>query len=546
MTSKALDNVVKLNGLAVSVKEFGAKGDGVTDDTPAFQAAIDSSAKEIVIPSGTYALASYVNVASKTDLTIRGVGSPVLFQPAGKDDANAFLVSFFRFTQCTNINISGLKVNGNRTAYAALNTYFANADNFRVFWIIGCANVVVQNCIIENWQGPAIKIVAFGAAGGSSVAQIRADAAKPGCNGLKVIGNTFNYCGYAVQVNPSSSYNIYVQNNTIFNTDYAAITIYPHGYGVFVQDNTMQEIGRVTTGPLPNDGYAVRYYECAGGIISGNQISKCDYGIVLLYSAVDFVNRDISIVNNVIIDDSQYGTTGGSICVTGDNLQIDGNTIGETSTTAKYIAVELEGHNISFLNNVVEYSPSAAAGYTFRIGYDALHGAATYSCDNINVTNNRVAVTSGVYGILLNPSATIDGVYIGQNKITGQSGAEIYDPNSKVIYELTASSGSAAPTTNTWKRGDVVWNNAAGQFAPAGFICVTAGTPGAWLPFGAPASATDTAANIAAVGNARNTTGKFAGLLVWDTTNTRLMRASGPLAADPWVVVDGSASVTPS
>jgi hypothetical protein len=56
----------------------------------------------------------------------------------------------------------------------------------------------------------------------------------------------------------------------------------------------------------------------------------------------------------------------------------------------------------------------------------------------------------------------------------------------------------------------------------------------------------DTAANIAAVGNAINTAGKYKGKLVWDTTNTRMMRASGSAAADPWVVIDGSASVTPS
>jgi hypothetical protein len=55
----------------------------------------------------------------------------------------------------------------------------------------------------------------------------------------------------------------------------------------------------------------------------------------------------------------------------------------------------------------------------------------------------------------------------------------------------------------------------------------------------------DTAANIAAVGNAINTANKYAGKLVWDTTNTRMMRASGSAAADPWVVIDGSASVTP-
>ena len=57
---------------------------------------------------------------------------------------------------------------------------------------------------------------------------------------------------------------------------------------------------------------------------------------------------------------------------------------------------------------------------------------------------------------------------------------------------------------------------------------------------------TATAANLAAVGNAINTTGKFAGKMVWDSTNKRMMRSSGALAASAWDVIDGSASVVPA
>jgi hypothetical protein len=57
---------------------------------------------------------------------------------------------------------------------------------------------------------------------------------------------------------------------------------------------------------------------------------------------------------------------------------------------------------------------------------------------------------------------------------------------------------------------------------------------------------TATATNIAAVGATINTAGKFAGRLVWDTTNNRMLRASGTAAADPWHLVDGSATVTPA
>jgi hypothetical protein len=54
------------------------------------------------------------------------------------------------------------------------------------------------------------------------------------------------------------------------------------------------------------------------------------------------------------------------------------------------------------------------------------------------------------------------------------------------------------------------------------------------------------AADIAAVANAINTAGKFTGKLVWDSTNNRMMRASGSAAASAWYVIDGSTSVTPA
>lgn len=53
------------------------------------------------------------------------------------------------------------------------------------------------------------------------------------------------------------------------------------------------------------------------------------------------------------------------------------------------------------------------------------------------------------------------------------------------------------------------------------------------------------ATDIAAIGNAVNTAQKADGKAVWDTTNHRIMIASGTAAADPWYCADGSVSVTP-
>jgi hypothetical protein len=54
-----------------------------------------------------------------------------------------------------------------------------------------------------------------------------------------------------------------------------------------------------------------------------------------------------------------------------------------------------------------------------------------------------------------------------------------------------------------------------------------------------------TAANIASAASTINTNIKWEGMLVWDTTNNRLMRASGRGATSAWYIVDGSGSVTP-
>lgn len=56
----------------------------------------------------------------------------------------------------------------------------------------------------------------------------------------------------------------------------------------------------------------------------------------------------------------------------------------------------------------------------------------------------------------------------------------------------------------------------------------------------------DTAVNIANIAATINTEGKYEGLMVWDTTNKRLLRAAGALPEDEWAVVDGSAQVIPS
>ena len=44
--------------------------------------------------------------------------------------------------------------------------------------------------------------------------------------------------------------------------------------------------------------------------------------------------------------------------------------------------------------------------------------------------------------------------------------------------------GTAAPVAGTWARGWIRWNTTPTAGAPVGWVCITAGTPGTWEPFG--------------------------------------------------------------
>lgn len=88
--SKALNNKVKLNDV-VSVKDFGAVGDGVTDDTAAIQAAVTSLAATcgtLFFPAGNYKTTAPVNWAPRVNLL--GVGGHVGSRIFGTHAGNLF------------------------------------------------------------------------------------------------------------------------------------------------------------------------------------------------------------------------------------------------------------------------------------------------------------------------------------------------------------------------------------------------------------------------------------------------------------------------
>ena len=100
----------------VSVKDFGAKGDGTTNDTTAFQNALTylSGGGELYIPSGTYIYTTTLNMSIK-GLTVRGCGKTSLLQFNGTGNCIEIKAADLASTK-TAVTLDNFWVSGNVNA----------------------------------------------------------------------------------------------------------------------------------------------------------------------------------------------------------------------------------------------------------------------------------------------------------------------------------------------------------------------------------------------------------------------------------------------
>ena len=140
---------------SVSVKDFGAVGDGVTDDTAAIQAAIDS-AKTIDIPPGVHIVDRLlVNTQGTIIQGASGLASVLKL----KDGANDHVIEF----ATSNWQMHNIKVDGNRSNNTSgggiyiNNCYWNSLSNVDVreasgtaWQLVNSNNNVFTNCQVHN------------------------------------------------------------------------------------------------------------------------------------------------------------------------------------------------------------------------------------------------------------------------------------------------------------------------------------------------------------------------------------------------------------
>lgn len=489
-----------------SVKDFGAVGDGVTDDSAAINAAYESGAGIIIFPAGTYLIKS--NVYPKSNTHTIAPKAKIIYH---KEYANLTI------TDAHNVTIEGLTIDGNQFEWESWQGCGLN--------IFKSERITITGCEIYN-----------AANSGINIGQVSTDPNEP-INSKILIDNCYIHDIGTADINSFYAYgngiavvrgkDIVIRNNFIDKIyDIGGINL--EG---LLQDNIILDGNRITnlTGKAP----AIKLW--AGGIddladyviIKNNIISNVfggggDWGAIHIKSA----GNSLTIDNNKIYDCQSDGivvTSAMDLTISNNSIKnsnnarlnintaskamnITGNYIGYAEgATAQPSWIETQGvtgsiANIS--NNTVENAPNAAFRLVFR--------NPSKFTNNTIIRPNR---SSGSYAVAFGPSNLSKSI-IGNNSFidpnpnsnrlafydfSGNHPDMVYLPDSWDIvqgqrkFDLTANNAfiqsctaikTSPPTEGYNEQGRILYNADPAANAVTGWMCTASGTPGTWKAFG--------------------------------------------------------------
>ena len=149
--------LAKTGLVLANVKDYGALGDGATDDTAAIQSAIDDAIAEglggVFFPPGTYQISvTGLTVAGATGFHVSGAGEGVsILRYISEDhlDAQSWILGINGGSSL--VLVDGIELDGNR-----LNVGDASGDS--LLYIDDCSQVEATKCYFSNGYNQAVLI----------------------------------------------------------------------------------------------------------------------------------------------------------------------------------------------------------------------------------------------------------------------------------------------------------------------------------------------------------------------------------------------------
>lgn len=343
----------------VSVRDFGAAGDGTTDDTMAFQAAMSavSGGGSVYVPAGTYLLSDTISVTS--NITVYGDG----YVSQLKRDISAPAFDILDLKNAQNVSVSGMYINGvsKLDNSVAANRYSA----IRVWKGAGTApsNVRIRDITVKYTTNGEIQ--AEGYRGAITVQ----DASNV------IVSDCFFYdnCGTCILLQDTSE-EIIVTNCIGYGeqSPYAGGAYYGQGFGSLIS-------GWYTVGHVMVNNCFAGYFGLSNISLNGpyTTISNC----VSVGSSLTNINLGHNADSVYPIAPSSVSTIYGNVCVA---AAFEGIFMANASEV-----------NIS--NNIVFDNGTSSGRAGIKIGWDANY-IANYN-NYININNNIVNNTVSGPGI---------------------------------------------------------------------------------------------------------------------------------------------------
>lgn len=441
----------------VNVKDFGAIGDGITDDTNAFQSALDSG-YNVFVPfqnNELYLLTETINFSKSHQYLFSlpaDLGSLAVKTETSSgrgyiiSSANVAIRSQYAGTAIVNINVSSNINSGgtrNGTGIQIITSGLEDSDCY----IYGCYIYGFVNGI--DFTG----------------------------RGFTCYGNSMTYNENSIVLSftsDGSGGNIYQQPLT----GYRAINIQFnrfHATTICITNKTGVINGGIIANNLNDNGF--RFIYDIGGMVYTNIVNNTitfAYQSSTIYTTAETFNHN-NISNNIIVGDyaaNRYPAHAIHITNDSDHLTISNNLIkyfnregiiffGESSNLI------LTGNNISNTN----LQSTTTYGV---IRFNDINGAVV--SDNSLFSDNTTTAFNFSAGTITISNAEFKGnisnLPLYNNFVYG---------NSPIALEHYLA--NSAPTTGTWKVGDIIYKSNPTDFI--GWVCTAAGTPGTWKTFGA-------------------------------------------------------------
>jgi hypothetical protein len=357
----------------VSVKDFGAVGDGVTNDAAAIQAAVNACAgKTIYFPPGTYIVASRITFISNTHLKGES-GQSILKLATQNWPAQTGIL--FNASLLVDIELESLRIDGNKGNIGT------NRSPLVVFF--RSQNIKLRNCIFENVEGISVLL-------STDIDDIKIQD----CQFLNCGGNPNNSDGYRKQgiaftndapyrcknaviegcyfylqgldcISLEDIDNVAVLNNVSVDS-YTLVYNNPNPHFVtnlVVQGNVVANCSEFGAGtpqpPVPFDLPDVK-----GLVLVGNSVYGCDTAAIGVFSGA----RDALVAGNTIVNAMQDSNI--RFCAiavhTAENVTVSNNVIRDTNTPSKTqfgIVVKTDAVNVLVSNNTIQNVSTSRFGY---------------------------------------------------------------------------------------------------------------------------------------------------------------------------------------